>query len=434
MARHLILGGFMATGKSTVGRIAAERTGAAFVDTDERIGPLLEARAAAYAECHARLPTDARSPEEVADAATAVWRREPIAVAAGARSYVVDVGDALLGERAAALASSAPVRLLVTDRNVAALHAAPVERALSGAHTLARVVLEPGEEHKNIGAVERIWDAALAASADRGMVVVALGGGVVSDIAGLAAATFMRGVAWFGLPTTLLAMVDASVGGKTAVDRGAAKNAVGAFWQPSGVVCDVSVLATEPERGFRSALAEVVKTALVGDASLLDVLEREAARIQARDPALVVELVRRSVAVKAGIVSRDEREQSGLRAQLNLGHTFGHALEAHGGYRRLPHGEAVSLGLVAALRLGERLGVTHRAVVERTVRLLDALGLTTDLSAEPLAEAARLVAHDKKRAGTDVRFVLVQEPGRLVLQRVPLAELVSQAPRLRSPM
>jgi len=217
-------------------------------------------------------------------------------------------------------------------------------------------------------------------------------------------------------------MVDASVGGKTGVDLENAKNAVGAFWQPCGVLCDPTLQATEPARGHVSALAEVVKTALIGDPGLLDLLEAQAERMRARDPELVAEIVRRSVRVKARVVGLDERE-SGPRAMLNLGHTVGHALEAQGGYDRLTHGEAVSLGLVAALRIGEKLGQTSRALSERVIRLLEALGLPTSLSNEPLAQAAELIGHDKKRAGKKLRFVVARDPGRVELVDVDLAEL-----------
>jgi shikimate kinase/3-dehydroquinate synthase len=271
------------------------------------------------------------------------------------------------------------------------------------------VELTPGEEHKHVGSVERIWRAALDASADRSSIFVAFGGGVASDITGFAAATYMRGVPWLCVPTTLLAMVDASVGGKTGVDLQAAKNAAGAFHQPKAVVCDVDLLATESLRGFRSALAEVVKTALIGDADLLDYLEANAAALTQRDPALLVEIVRRSMRVKARIVSLDERE-SGPRAKLNLGHTIGHALEANAGYSRLSHGEAISLGLVAALRIGVRLGVTPRPLADRVHALLDRIGLPTDLGAENLEQALQLVGHDKKRAGKKLKFVVVRAP------------------------
>lgn len=382
-------------------------------NAEQRAAALLADRALTYAESHARIPTDGRRPEAVAEDVLAVWQRNPIAVAAGASSYAVEVGRGIVRERLGELARGASQALLVTDENVAPLHAPTARSALGSLlGPSAEVVLTPGEIHKHIGSVERIWRTALHASCDRKSVFVGLGGGVATDITGFAAASFMRGVRWLGVPTTLLAMVDASVGGKTGVDLDQAKNAVGAFHQPSGVLCDTELEATEPERGYVSALAEVVKTAVIGDAPLLDLLEREVALVRARDQDLVGELVRRSITVKARIVSLDERE-SGLRAVLNLGHTVGHALESHAGLERLTHGEAVSLGMVAALRIGNALGHTPAELGQRVTRLLAELGLPVDLSREPLKEAAELLGHDKKRAGKSLKFVVAYEPGRV---------------------
>jgi shikimate kinase/3-dehydroquinate synthase len=380
---------------------------------------LLEIRAAGYAESHARLDTSVLDADAAARAALELWRREPIAVALGERSYAVEVGSDFAPERILALLGAPTSTLIVSDRNVAALHLEPLARRLGApvAH-----LLEPGERHKTVAALEGTWRALADAALDRGGTVVALGGGVVSDIAGLAAATWQRGVRWIALPTTLLAMVDASVGGKTAIDLGPAKNAVGAFWQPSAVLCDCGYLATEPERGHRSALAEVVKTALIGDAALLDLCEREAVALSRRDPELLRQIIGRSVAVKARIVSRDERE-SGLRALLNFGHTIGHALEACTGYEHYAHGEAVALGSVAALALGVELGETPPALLERVTRLLGALGLPVDLARAPLSDAVELLDKDKKRRGTYIHFVLAKDAGKPVSIPLELAQL-----------
>lgn len=388
-----------------------------------RAEELLAERRIAYAESHARITTTGRSLDDVARDVLAVWRADPIAVAAGERSYCVEVGRHFAVDRLRALLAGASLALLVTDRNVQAHHADAVENATeqTGIRT-ATVVLEPGEEHKGTASLERIWNAALASGADRKSRFLALGGGVVTDVAGFAAATYMRGVSWVGLPTTLLAMVDASVGGKTAIDLKNAKNAVGAFWQPSGVLCDVDFLSTEPNRGYASAFAEIVKTAIIGDPDLLDFVEKHAEEIRARDLDVAAEMVRRSVRVKARVVGLDEREE-GLRACLNLGHTVGHALEAHGGYGRLRHGEAVSLGLVAALRIGERLGLTERPLVERCTLALRVLGLPVELASQPLAKAVDLIGHDKKKTGSKVRFVVARAVGRVELVDLGLEEL-----------
>ncbi len=390
---------------------------------EEHVRMLLDLRRPAYCEAHAIVDTSVESPEVIARAVAAVWQRDPIAVAAKENSYVVDIGRGFAPAAVARAVAGAPLTLLITDDTVGALYADAYREAFAvqGTRHCTHSV-SPGEEHKSPGTLEAIWKGALANGADRGLRVVGLGGGVVTDIAGFAAATWMRGVTWFSVPTTLLGMVDASVGGKTAVDLPLAKNCVGAFWQPRQVFCDVEQLRTEPLRGYTGALAEVVKTALLGDADLFTLLERESASIRAFDIDLVELLVRRCIAVKASIVSQDERE-SGLRAALNLGHTIGHAVESVGGFGHHTHGEAVSLGLVAALRIGVALGKTSKDLERRGVALLAALGLPTAIEAEPLADAAELLGHDKKRGGNAVKFVFCPEPGRVVFEALPIARL-----------
>lgn len=399
-------------------------------DPLEKINELLEARSRAYTEAHGRISTDGKTAEAVASEVIAVWLRDPIAVAADERSYVVDVGARNVLDSLSTVVASAPVILLVSDDNVFPLHGQTVLAALSASGArVTPVLLKAGEQFKTPAAPAEIWTSALAAGADRKSIFVALGGGVVSDITGFAAASWMRGVRWVGIPTTLLSMVDASVGGKTGVDFGAAKNAVGAFWQPSRVLCDVSLSATEPERGHISALSEVVKTAIIGDPGLFELLEAQVGATRQREPQLVAELVRRSVRVKARIVSLDERE-SGLRATLNLGHTLGHAMEAQGGYTALTHGEAISLGLVAALRIGEKLGVTPVELSERTIALLGQLGLPIDLAAQPLRKAIDLVGHDKKRAGARLTFVVARALGQVETMSLELDGLRALASEL----
>jgi shikimate kinase / 3-dehydroquinate synthase len=395
-------------------------------DPRAKVASLLESRAAAYAECPVRLATDGKDPDALAAEVLSIWRRDPIGVAAGEQSYAVDIGAGIAASLVPGFVRGASRSLLISDTIVGPLHAGPVAKAL-GEPDL--VVLPEGEINKTLSSVEAIWQRALAVGADRSSVLVGLGGGVVTDITGFAAATWMRGVPWVALPTTLLAMVDASVGGKTGVDLGAAKNGVGAFWQPSAVVCDVAYTATESARNFTSALSEVVKTALIGDAALLERIEANVAAVKARDLALTEELVRRSVRVKARIVGQDARE-SGIRAALNLGHTIGHALEAAGGFGRLTHGEAVSLGLVAALRLGRHLGLTPASLVQRVTSLLARLGLPTDLSREPLADALGLVGMDKKRRGSRVRFVGLAGVEQIEFVSLELDGLKSLGPHL----
>jgi shikimate kinase/3-dehydroquinate synthase len=392
---------------------------------------LLTQRASGYAEAHAHLHTDSTPASSLAAQAAAIWQREPIAVAAGLQSYAVDVANGSTANWLSQVLHGVSQTLLLSDETVAGLYGAEVKgQLLRDGKSCSEITIAPGEEHKNPQTLFEIWQRCLSAGADRKSVFVGLGGGVVTDITGFAAATWMRGVPWLALPTTLLAMVDASVGGKTAVDLGEAKNAVGAFWQPRGVLCDIARLTSEPERGYRSALAEVVKTALLGDPALFELLENQAPAVLARQPEVVLTMVRRCVAVKASVVSRDERE-SGLRAALNLGHTLGHALEAHGGYGRLTHGEAVSLGLVAALRIGERLQITPSELVSRALRLLDRLGLPTNPQEHGLAQAAKLVGYDKKRAGTQLQFVLVSALGEIVFKPLPVVDVQAYAEQLR---
>ncbi len=360
----------------------------------------------------------------------ALWKRDPIGVAAGELSYTVDVGRGVLESRLPATVGATPALLSLTDENVHRLHGQRLHSAIAtvGARVV-QVVLPPGEEHKHLGTLQFVYDQALEQGVDRSGRLLAVGGGVVTDIGGLVAATWMRGLSWVGVPTTLLAMVDASVGGKTAVDYRVAKNSVGAFWQPRGVICDVDFLATESDRNYLSAYGEVLKTALIGDAELFELLERESAAIRRRDPELLVEIVRRCVRVKARIVGLDERE-TGLRAVLNLGHTVGHALETFGEFTRWTHGEAVCLGMVAALKLGERLGHTPSTLVKRTLRLLEELGLPCAVEPEALHGCARYLGHDKKRAGSLIRFVFAKGLGAVGTEMVVLEDLRDWVPTL----
>lgn len=400
------------------------------LDPGARVADLLAARAVGYQESHGTLACDGRSVDQLAEEAIAVWTRNAVAVAAGAASYSVVIGTQLIERELGRLLGKPSGTLLVSDTTVEPLHGGPALAALSGrGGKTSEVLLPPGEQYKTLEGLQPIFRGAASLGLDRQGVLVGLGGGVVTDMTGFAAATWMRGVRWIGIPTTLLAMVDASVGGKTAVDFHEAKNAVGAFWQPSGVICDVSVLATETERMFRGALSEVIKTALIGDPALLALLEGQSSALLRRDEQLLAEIVDRCIRVKARVVSLDEREQ-GIRAWLNLGHTIGHALESAGGYSALTHGEAVSLGLVAALRLGERLGHTPPALTARVTRLLVDLGLPHRLERAQLERATSLLRLDKKRARDAVKFVFAEDVGRVTTASVPLADLARWTPDL----
>jgi shikimate kinase/3-dehydroquinate synthase len=360
-----------------------------------------------------------KSVEEI----VSVVKRRPVAVAALDQSYLVEVGRGITERAVLERNFGAATALYITDENVKRIHGEKLKGFVDRTGMrINEVVLEPGEESKCLKTLGSLFEKALEGGIDRSSWVIAAGGGVVTDIGGLVAAMWMRGIKWVGIPTTLLSMVDASVGGKTAIDFGFGKNAVGAFWQPSSVVCDVEWLLTETERNYVGALSEVVKTAMIGDAELFRLLEEQAERIVARDLDLMAEVVRRCVQVKARVVGIDPRE-SGIRALLNLGHTVGHALEALGEYKKYTHGEAVSIGLVAALRLGRRTGQTASEVEARTIRLLRKLGLPIDLPKEELEKASELLGHDKKRHGSSIRFVYVHDIGDVRAERVVLEDL-----------
>ncbi|MCC6644513.1 MAG: bifunctional shikimate kinase/3-dehydroquinate synthase [Polyangiaceae bacterium] len=378
---------------------------------------LAAGRAEAYAECH--LTVDASRPvEEVADDLVARAPRAPLVVALGTRTYPVALGAAAPALSAHLHALAPTKTLALTDSNVERLLSSELRDTAGGMFH----VTPPGEAAKTVASLHAAWARAAEVELDRRGAVVGVGGGAVTDLAGFLAGTWMRGVRWVAVPTTLLGMVDAAVGGKTAVDLGSVKNVVGVFHQPRAVILDPSFCATESPRAFASGLAEVVKSALVGDAALLDELERSAEALDPREPGVLGQVVRAAVAVKCDVVSRDERE-GGLRAVLNLGHTVGHALEAEGGLERWTHGEAVALGTVIALRVGERLGVTPVGLAARIRALFVRLRLPVDVDRDELRAATAWLGRDKKRAGRDVQYVLVDRPGSAVVTPLPLEEL-----------
>jgi 3-dehydroquinate synthase len=282
-----------------------------------------------------------------------------------------------------------------------------------------------GEEAKSLREAERLWDGFSAAGLDRGSPVVAVGGGVVGDLAGFAAATFMRGLPVVQVPTTLLAQVDASIGGKVAVNLPRGKNLIGAFHQPRLVLIDPEALRTLPEREYRSGLAEVVKTGAALNADLFASLEAGLAALGRRDAALLESVVATCCAEKAAVVERDEREETGLRMVLNYGHTVGHALEVLSGYRRWLHGEAVAIGMTAAGRLAVRLGWTDAATAARQEALIHGVGLPTRFSGIEPREVVDALRHDKKARDGRVPFILLRELGRAeVCHDVPMDAVV----------
>jgi 3-dehydroquinate synthase len=351
---------------------------------------------------------------------TAPLRSDPtvVNVALGERTYDIVIGRnqiATLGTRAAALKPGARAAI-VTDDIVARLHLEAAEASLAAAGvTASRIVVPAGEASKSFACFEEVCEALIAARIERGDLVVALGGGVVGDLAGFAAATVRRGLDYIQVPTTLLAQVDSSVGGKTAIDSRHGKNLVGAFHQPILVVADTAVLDTLPPREFRAGYAEVVKYGLLGDAGFFGWLDANMKEVfaggAAREHAIAT-----SCRMKATIVARDERE-TGDRALLNLGHTFGHAFEAAAGFSgQLLHGEAVALGMALAAGFSARLGVLAPEAVERTTRHLEAAGLPVRLAdvegGVPDADRMmELMSQDKKVKRGKLTFILLRDIG-----------------------
>jgi len=407
-----------------VGDVSSRPNLALGPDPATRARELMTLRAPAYAECHMALSTDATDPDGTVDAIAALLARDPLVVPLGSRSYAIDVCCGEPARLTDAIARCAPSSVvLVTDSNVQRARGAAIEAALRPlAIRGTRVTLPHGERHKTLATVGTIWDAALGAGVDREALVVAAGGGVVGDLAGFAAACLLRGVRVLQVPTTLLSMVDSSVGGKTGFDHASGKNLIGAFHQPSGVVVDLAHLETLPARERAAGLAEIVKIALATDAPLLAAIERDASALVQGDVDALAPIVRAAIFAKIRVVRDDERE-AGPRALLNLGHTLGHALEAHGGYSRWLHGEAVSLGTVAEMRATAALGWTPASLVERGAALFGALGLPTRVEASELAAAWPFVASDKKRSRDAVRLPVVTGPGEARVERVAFGAL-----------
>jgi 3-dehydroquinate synthase len=330
----------------------------------------------------------------------------------------VRIGRGLL--RRARLPADAPV---LTDAGVAAT---PFYRRLRRILRGPALVLSAGERSKSLRSAERLYRWLAHRRVERGDTLVAVGGGMITDLGGFVAATYLRGIPLVLVPTTLLAQVDAAVGGKTGVNLPEGKNLVGTFTPPRHVWIDPESLATLPPRQLRGGMAEVIKGAVIADAALFGLLERRAPAILRRDPVLLERVIGRSVGIKAAVVARDERE-AGPRALLNYGHTIGHALEAAGGYRRLTHGEAVAIGMEAEARLAVRLGLLAPAAAERQGALLEAFGLPRRARGlDRPAVWARLLADKKVRAGT-IRFALPDRIGHARFPVTPPLDLLKRA-------
>ena len=337
----------------------------------------------------------------------------------GPRSYPIRIGSGIaggIGAFARGVAPNSEFALIVTDENVDP-HALPLAESLKAAgFRTSTVILQPGEETKSLTWTNELYDELAEQNADRRTLVVALGGGVIGDLAGFAAATYNRGLPLFMVPTTLLSMVDSSVGGKVGINHERGKNLIGAFHQPVGVAIDLDYLKTLPEREFRSGLAEVVKYGVILDADFFDYLERHTTAILAREPTALEVIVGRSCALKAEVVQRDEREETGLRAKLNYGHTFAHAFEIVAGYGAWLHGEAVSAGMACAAQLARNLGRVPPEFPQRQTKLLEAFGLPThplpEWDTDGMIDAMR---RDKKSLAGRLRFVLPTRIGHVEL-------------------
>ena len=345
-------------------------------------------------------------------------------IALGDRSYPIVIGSGLLGDAVVSQRARAGSQaLIVTNTAVGPLYAKRLEQALCARHGAVRVLeLPDGEQFKHWETLNLIFDELLAHGADRKTTLYALGGGVVGDMTGFAAACYMRGVPFVQVPTTLLAQVDSSVGGKTAINHPLGKNMIGAFYQPQLVVCDLDSLATLPPRELSAGLAEIIKYGPIADMAFLDWIEANLAALLACDPAAMAHAVKRSCEIKAWVVGQDERE-AGLRAILNFGHTFGHAIESGLGYGEWLHGEGVGCGMVMAAHLSQRLGLVDMAFVQRLTTLIAQAGLpvrgpvldNTDNAGRYLS----LMRLDKKSEAGEIKFVLIDGPGRAAMRGAP---------------
>lgn len=341
---------------------------------------------------------------------------ETIEVDLGERSYPILIGQNILGELPGLVETAGVMGTLalVTDSTVAPLYADAVETLLRDAgHTVVRCVMPAGEANKRLNQVEALIGEFLQGGLDRSSLVIALGGGVVGDTAGYSAAAFMRGIPFIQIPTTIVAQVDSSVGGKTGVNHALGKNIIGAFHQPEAVLIDMTMLRSLESRELRAGLAEVIKHGVIADESLFAHMENNVEAILNCDLDTLMIPVKRSCEIKSAVVAADEKEQ-GLRANLNYGHTFGHGIEAVTEYKKFLHGEAIALGMCAAASLGESLGLVDAAFVARQRACFDAYGLPTSWSELPVEETLAAMKHDKKaRAGT-MKFVVPDAMGHVV--------------------
>jgi 3-dehydroquinate synthase len=345
------------------------------------------------------------------------------------RDYAIHIGETNMGAACAAIARSKRC-VIVSQPRIANLYGAGLQNSLeeAGFVVLGTVCFPDGEEAKHLETVTSLCESlyALPEPLDRRTLIVALGGGVVGDVTGFLAAIYLRGLDFVQIPTTLLAMVDSSVGGKTGVDLKSGKNLVGAFHQPRLVVANIDVLKTLPEADFLSGLAEIVKYGVIADPELFAFMQENSQSILSRDPSTLTHLIVRSCEIKAEVVVADEHETTGLRAILNFGHTIGHALEGATHYARYLHGEAIAIGMMSACCIGEVFGITPLTLRQELVALLTKLGLPIALPKDISdADLIALTAQDKKAIAGEARFVLASKMGKVALQdKIPLATVL----------
>ncbi len=355
---------------------------------------------------------------------------QSVRVELGPRSYDIVIGSDMLRDAMLSLGQRLKLThaIVITDDNVETPHAIAVAESLADAGSAVDLmVIESGETSKSASMADMLWNQLLEANADRKTVIVAVGGGVIGDLAGFVAATYTRGLSFVQVPTTLLAQVDSSVGGKVAINLPGAKNMVGAFWQPSGVIIDTRVLATLPQREYQAGLGEIIKYGVIQDAEFFAYLEQNVDPILAREDEVLRYIVARCCQLKAEVVQQDEREESGRRAILNYGHTFGHALEAATRYTQLLHGEAVSIGMLCASRLAESLGLVDAAFTARQKHLLAKFSLPVDVPAVDYDVVLEAMQQDKKVAHGKLHFVLPTQMGNVVLRDEVAEDLVRAA-------
>jgi shikimate kinase/3-dehydroquinate synthase len=422
----------------------------------ERIRQLKASRQAHYARADWTIHTDNLSVGEVAEEVIRAWRLpgrhapgndndKDIAcvVETATQRHPVFIAYGLLdklGQKMKQAGLSGGVTI-ISDENVSSLYGDKVESILKdGGFAVNSFVMPPGEETKSIDYAIKMYDFLVEHRAERDDIIVALGGGMTGDLAGFVAATFLRGMPWVQVPTSLVAMVDASIGGKVGINHPKGKNLIGAFYQPSLVLADCQTLTTLPRRELTSGWAEVIKHGLILDEEFLEFLESNVDKLMKLDPALLTRAIARSAAIKAGVVSQDEKERAGKRTILNYGHTIAHGLEAATRYKRFLHGEAVAIGMAGAAKLSYRLGLLPSAAMERQQTLLREFGLPTSLRAKRSnlklspADVTRAMELDKKMKGKEIRWVLLQDIGQTVIRSdVPGKEVLAVLQELTEP-